>query len=114
MNAPNNGSHVTSGKKSANRLSTDGKWRLFPQVPHWLQYTCSGRHFARIKIKGKLICERRTPEAIWGPRTGFISSKGRRTARTEFQPVRMARPGAPANRQLHASSKNRRADEFGL
>jgi len=55
MNAPNNGSHVTSGKKSANRLSTDGKWRLFPRVPHWLQYTCSGTYFARIKIKGKTI-----------------------------------------------------------
>jgi hypothetical protein len=45
------------GKKSANRLSKDGKWRSFPRVPHWLQYVSSGTYFARIKIKGKLIRE---------------------------------------------------------
>jgi hypothetical protein len=46
-----------SGKKSANRLSPDGKWRSFPRVPHLLQYVSSGTYFARIKIKGKLIRE---------------------------------------------------------
>jgi hypothetical protein len=44
-------------EKSANRLSTDGKWRSFPRVPHLLQYTRSGTYFARIKIKGKTIRE---------------------------------------------------------
>jgi hypothetical protein len=39
-------------KKNANRLSTDGKWRSFPQVPHWPQYVSSGAPFARLKIKG--------------------------------------------------------------
>jgi hypothetical protein len=47
----------TSGKKNANRLSSDGKWRSFPRVPHLLQYVSSGTYFARIKIKGKLIRE---------------------------------------------------------
>ncbi len=47
----------TGGKKSANRLSPDGKWRSFPRVPHLLQYVSSGTYFARIKIKGKLIRE---------------------------------------------------------
>jgi hypothetical protein len=42
-------------KKSANRLSKDGKWRSFSRVPHLLQYVSSGTDFARIKIKGKLI-----------------------------------------------------------
>ncbi|HSY19368.1 MAG TPA: tyrosine-type recombinase/integrase [Candidatus Acidoferrales bacterium] len=45
------------GKKSANRLSKDGKWRSFPRVPHLLQYVSSGTYFARLKIKGKLIRE---------------------------------------------------------
>jgi hypothetical protein len=53
----NNAAHVISGKKSANRLTTDGKWRSIPQVPHWLQYTGSGTYFARIKFKGKPIRE---------------------------------------------------------
>jgi len=69
----NNGSHGTSGKKSANRLSTDGKWRSFPKVPHWLQYIHSGTYFARIKIKSKLILEARA----WRRTMGFAASFGR-------------------------------------
>ncbi|MDR3457720.1 MAG: hypothetical protein P4N60_09765 [Verrucomicrobiae bacterium] len=57
METLNNDLHGTSGKKSANRLSKDGKWRSFPRVPHLLQYASSGTYFARIKIKGKLIRE---------------------------------------------------------
>ena len=41
----NRAAAVTSGKKSANRLTTDGKWRAFPQVPHLLQHIRSGTHF---------------------------------------------------------------------
>jgi hypothetical protein len=37
--------------------SQDGKWRSFPRVPHLLQNTSSGAYFARIEIKGKLICQ---------------------------------------------------------
>jgi hypothetical protein len=54
----NRAAAVTSGKKSANRLTTDGKWRAFPQVPHLLQHIRSGTHFARIIIKSKTIRER--------------------------------------------------------
>jgi hypothetical protein len=43
------------GKKSANRLSSDGKWRSFPHVPHLLQYVSSGDIFARRKNNGKII-----------------------------------------------------------
>jgi integrase len=39
-------------KKSAVRLSKDGKWRSFPRVPHLLQYVSSSTYFARIKIGG--------------------------------------------------------------
>jgi integrase len=57
MNTQTSDSLGTGGKKSANRLSPDGKWRSFPRVPHLLQYVSSGTYFARIKIKGKLIRE---------------------------------------------------------
>jgi hypothetical protein len=46
---------ATTGKKSAFRLSKDGKWRSFSRVPHLLQYVSSGVYFARIKIRGKTI-----------------------------------------------------------
>jgi hypothetical protein len=42
-------------KKSAFRLSKDGKWRSYPRVPHLLQYISSGAYFARIKVRGKII-----------------------------------------------------------
>jgi hypothetical protein len=34
-------------------LSTDGKWRSFPKVPHLLQYVISGNYFGKVKINGK-------------------------------------------------------------
>ena len=57
MNTQRNDTPGKSGKKSANRLSRDGKWRSFPRVPHRLQYVSSSTYFARTKIKGKLIRE---------------------------------------------------------
>jgi hypothetical protein len=42
-------------KKSAFRLSKDGKWRSFPRIPHLLQYVSSGAYFARIKVRGKIF-----------------------------------------------------------
>ena len=48
---------ATTGKKSAFRLSKDGKWRSFSRVPHLLQYINSGTYFGRIKINGKPIRE---------------------------------------------------------
>jgi hypothetical protein len=38
-------------------LSTDGKWRSFPKVPHLLQYVNNGNYYGRIKVGGKLIRE---------------------------------------------------------
>jgi hypothetical protein len=37
----------------------DGKWRSFPHIPHLLQNVSSQQraYFARIEIKGKLICQ---------------------------------------------------------
>jgi hypothetical protein len=37
-------------KRTAYRLSKDGKWRSFSRVPHLLQYASSGTYFARIKV----------------------------------------------------------------
>jgi len=42
-------------KKREEHLSTDGKWRSFPKVPHLLQYAISGNCFGKVKIKGKTI-----------------------------------------------------------
>jgi integrase len=44
-------------KKRADHLSTDGKWRSFPKVPHLLQYVSNGNYYGRIKIGGKIIRE---------------------------------------------------------
>jgi integrase len=44
-------------KRTAYRLSKDGKWRSFSRVPHLLQYASSGTYFARIKVRGKIIRE---------------------------------------------------------
>ena len=56
---PNTAETVTSGfrKKSAVRISKDGKWRSFPRVPHLLQYVASETYFARVKIRGKVVRE---------------------------------------------------------
>jgi len=48
---------VGTRKKSAVRLSKDGKWRSFPRAPHLLQYVSSGTYFARIKIRGRISRE---------------------------------------------------------
>src|SRR5262245_42723312 len=42
-------------KQRDERLSPDGKWRSFPQVPNLLQYVSTGLYFARVKVNGKLI-----------------------------------------------------------
>jgi len=44
-------------KKSAVRISKDGKWRSFPRVPHLLQYVSSETYFARVKIWGRIVRE---------------------------------------------------------
>jgi hypothetical protein len=38
-------------------LSSDGKWRSFPKVPHLLQYASNGNYYGRIKVGGKIIRE---------------------------------------------------------
>jgi integrase len=44
-----------SPRKREEHLSTDGKWRSFPKVPHLLQYVISGNYFGKVKIHGKTI-----------------------------------------------------------
>jgi integrase len=44
-------------RKREGHLSTDGKWRSFPKVPHLLQYVNNGNYYGRIKVGGKLIRE---------------------------------------------------------
>jgi len=44
-------------KRTADRLSKDGKWRSISRVPHLLQYVSSGTYYARIKVRGKIIRE---------------------------------------------------------
>jgi len=36
-------------KRTAHRLSKEGKWRSFSRLPHLLQYVSSGAYFARSK-----------------------------------------------------------------
>ena len=36
-------------------MSSDGKWRSFPKIPHLLQYVGSGTFYGRTKVDGKLI-----------------------------------------------------------
>ena len=36
-------------------MSTNGKWRSFPKVPHLLQYVISGNYFGKVKVNGKTI-----------------------------------------------------------
>jgi hypothetical protein len=40
-------------RKREEHLSSDGKWRSFPKVPHLLQYVISGNYFGKVKINGK-------------------------------------------------------------
>jgi hypothetical protein len=44
-----------SPRKREEHLSTDGKWRSFPKVPHLLQYVISGNYFGKVKINGRTI-----------------------------------------------------------
>jgi integrase len=48
---------ATARGKREEHLSSDGKWRSFPRVPHLLQYVSNGNYYARIKINGKVIRE---------------------------------------------------------
>ena len=43
--------------KQDEHLSSDGRWRSFPTVPHLLQYVSNANYYARIKVKGKVIRE---------------------------------------------------------
>ena len=38
-------------------MSSDGKWRSFPKVPHLLQYVSNDNYYGRIKVGGKIIRE---------------------------------------------------------
>jgi len=42
-------------RKREEHLSTAGKWRSFPKVPHLLQYVISGNYFGKVKINGKTV-----------------------------------------------------------
>lgn len=42
-------------RKREDHLSTDGKWRSFPKVPHLLQYVSSGNYFGKVKINGQTV-----------------------------------------------------------
>ena len=42
-------------RKREEHLSTDGKWRSFPKVPHLLGYVISRNNFGKVKINGKKI-----------------------------------------------------------
>jgi integrase len=42
-------------RKREEHLSSDGKWRSFPKVPHLLQYIKSGNYFGKVKINGRSI-----------------------------------------------------------
>jgi len=55
MPTENNIKLAGDGKKSAFRLSKDGKWRSFPKAPRLLQYVSSGSYYARIHTGGKII-----------------------------------------------------------
>jgi hypothetical protein len=57
MSTQSNLAPSASEKRTAHRLSKDGKWRSFSRVPHLLQYVSSGTYFARIKVHGKIIRE---------------------------------------------------------
>jgi integrase len=52
------------GRKRDEHLSSDGKWRSFPRVPHLLQYVSNGNYYGRIKLNGKIIRES-LETAVW-------------------------------------------------
>ncbi len=41
--------------RSSTKLSKDGKWRSFPNLPNLLQYVPTEQYYGRLKIRGKLI-----------------------------------------------------------
>ena len=51
-------------RKRDEHLSTDGKWRSFPRVPHLLQYVSNDNYYGRIKLNGKVIRES-LETAVW-------------------------------------------------
>lgn len=44
-----------STRKQDLHRSKDGLWSSFPQVPNLLQYVSSAKHYARIKVRGKIM-----------------------------------------------------------
>jgi len=51
-------------RKREEHLSSDGKWRSFPKVPHLLQYVSSGNYFGKVKISGKVV-RQSLETAVW-------------------------------------------------
>jgi hypothetical protein len=51
-------------RKRDEHLSTDGRWRSFPRVPHLLQYVSNGNYYGRKKLNGKVIRES-LETAVW-------------------------------------------------
>src|SRR5688572_2951018 len=37
------------------KLSKDGQWYSFPKVPNLIQYKSTGKYYARVRIRGKLL-----------------------------------------------------------
>jgi integrase len=46
-----------AARKRDESLSSDGRWRSFPNVPCLLQYVSNGNYYGRVRVNGKLIRE---------------------------------------------------------
>ena len=56
--------HAAEPRKQEEDLSGNGQLRSFPRVPQLLQYSSNAKHYAGIKVKGKVI--RDSPKtAVW-------------------------------------------------
>ncbi len=53
-----------TSRKREEHLSSNGKWRSFPKVPHLLQYVISGVYFGKVKISGKTV-RRSLETTVW-------------------------------------------------
>ena len=55
MTAEPNQTAGPTGKSHSHHLSSDGKWRSFPKIPHLLQYVSMETFYGRTKVNGKII-----------------------------------------------------------
>lgn len=55
VSATPNSTSKTTGKPTGHRLAKDGKWQLFPKIPHLLQHVSNGSFYGRTKVDGKII-----------------------------------------------------------